>query len=1252
MERMKIQKNILFPVIISLILFVIPFFWLKPGEMDLGGDSTRLYFYDPISYLLSSVLYVISPSSFGVENLNYVNFPFITLLIILKFIVSSPTILICAFYGFSLSMAFIFCYLIIKELIDAEKSWYAAVVGALLYVLSPALIDGWKHVLITYNQVFLNPLIFYLLLRYFKTSNIKYIFITILLTFIFSPNFSIGAAPPLFAFYPLSILFLILYTKLILKKKIMIKHLVLGFLLLIGIQAFHILPQISNIFLHGSDINSTIFSNEGKFDRGLRYFSAIAPNIKASINLLGLPQIKILSSFSNVFLAFPFVIVAAFFFNKKKTIILTLFFFLIILFFATANITNVWISFYKSLFAIPGFSMFRNYYGQWQYVYIFFYSILFGQALFIILNKLSLSSNKLRKTYAYVLTFSLILILVINAGPLIKGDVVNEILWQSNNVKAVLQIDPDYEKVLAFVHSLPADGRVLTLPLSDPGYQIIAGINGGAYMGPSTIAYLAGKKDFAGYDELIDYKDLILKLARDNQLKTLKRILGILNIKYIFYNADPLIYDEFPNYPYQHVRDFLPKDQESYKKLIKNLALKEIKNIKNKFFVFELPDDYYLPQMFVAKKSINFNKPIADIQSVLSLDEKNNRIALFNYGGISIDPKIKFDEFLVDIQDDSSFANLITSTSKPTFGFPFVSWSTTSLIYPFVILREEKDLASYKNLGQTYIDRSIFFAEKRIAELERWGEGVSVLGNVKSIENLDKSWQEPNALEAIFFQKYNFWEVSLLRYRRAIYALIDKIEKAGESDHFSIINKDRVRKAISVNRKIWYRTIQYDKKLSDAKKIYLLKLSVNMLDSIVNRLQFEMPPLDEVSYDLSKLEKGNYEIFIDKKSMQYYNKSKLQAVINDKELSFADLSQLGDWFKVQSSIVKEKAQNSLKLIIPEPINLVLKTKWQSVEDGNFAPNADSLTINNTAREKNGLLREISNWNSMSYYVISFDYITYGKGFKLLLFDKARGENHTVTNILEDEIRSSEWKTYKSLVASSDDAGSAFMQILKPVGNDLFNQIESQGQITKIDIKNLSIIQVPNPKIIFRKEVIANDQNKNVPSVTFARINPTKYELKVRNATDSYTLVLVEKFNEKWRLIDPTQDVGIARAFFSRFIANVGKKALDFLGDESSSIKNRQLTYFGGDVKENVGNDIFLNKKTFETWGKTEIAEYKHLPANGNANAWHIEPADLAYKRDYDLIIEMTNQKLFYGSLFVSISIAVLTFFLIAKSLKK
>lgn len=190
MERIKLLQHKALPFIIAIILFMIPFFWFKPGEMDLGGDSSRLYFYDPVSYFFTSTLYVVSSSSVGGQTLNYANIPFIYLLIALKYIFTSPTILISGLYGISLSAGFIFCYLIIMELTESKNNFYAAIAGGLVYVFFPALIDTWRHTLLTFNQVFLNPLIFYLLLKYLKTSRISILLVIVIITFIFSTNFS------------------------------------------------------------------------------------------------------------------------------------------------------------------------------------------------------------------------------------------------------------------------------------------------------------------------------------------------------------------------------------------------------------------------------------------------------------------------------------------------------------------------------------------------------------------------------------------------------------------------------------------------------------------------------------------------------------------------------------------------------------------------------------------------------------------------------------------------------------------------------------------------------------------------------------------------------------------------------------------------------------------------------------------------------------------------------------------------------
>jgi len=1249
---MKISKRI-FPALITVILFFIPFFWLKPGEMDLGGDTSRLYFYDPISYFFNSVLFIISPSNYGGVNYNYVHIPVIAIFILLKFIFHSPTVLIDISYGLCLSMGFLFCYLTIRELTDNEKKVFPAIVGGLLYVFSPALINNWTHVLLTFNLVFLNPLIFYLLLRYFKTTKIYFLFIIALLTFLFSTNFSFVAAPALFSFYPLSILFLIIYTKLILKRRIIIKHLILAFVLFVGIQVFHLIPLISNMFSKGSDIGSTIFSAEGKLDRGLSYFSAIAPNIKASIHLLGLPQMSSLNDFSKVFLILPFIIFVSFLFNKKKTILLTAVFFVIILFFVTANITNVWLSIYKFLFFLPGFSMFRNFYGQWQYTYIFFYSILFGQALYVLLNRLSL--NKLGKVYSYILMFLLVSILVINATPLIRGNITKGDLWQSDKVSAAIKMDPDYEHALLYVRNLPVDARVLTLPLTDTGYQMIGGENGGAYMGPSTISYLAGKKDFAGYDELLDYKELVSQLIAYEKYEELKKFLGFLNVKYIFYNADQLVYgSKFPSFPYEYVRTMFPKDQKSYRQFLDKLHLKEIKNIKNKFFVFELPDEYFSPHITIARKTIYFNKPFMEISVPLSIDSQENRIAVGNnYSSIPKNYPIKFDETLTDIQDRNSFQEFFLNADY-SVGFPyaFSAWPTNSLVYPLVVLKENLQLSRIKKVD-VYIERAILLADKRIGELERWGREMPVLKNVKSIDVLDKSWQEPAMWEALTNRtKYNYWEIGVLRYKRQVNNLIDKIEKSNNSLYSASANKQKLEKAVMADRERFYTIIERDEKLSGKDKLYLLRLCVGMLDSIESRLQLKLPSPEEASYNLDGLEKGTYEIFIDKKSMGSVDQSKLQIVINNKKFYLKDFQQNNDWYRGQNLIVKDAKDNILTLLSAQSINLISDNQWKSSEENALGENYVSLFIENTnLPSSKGLVNKINDWSPNSNYILSFEYLTHGKSFKIITYDKSLQKDSGFKEIFEDDLRSSEWKSYKVILKSSNDTYLALLQILKSE-RGLLDTIDTNDTSSKVEIKNFSIIRVPNPKIVLKKVITPFAQNIILPKVTFARINPAKYEVKVENATASYTLVLIDQFNQNWRLIDPTQNKSTMETSLGRLLANIGGRAVKILSKENIDNKNTTLSYFNGDIKEIVGKDIFLNEKTFETWGKKEIADDKHFPANGYSNAWYIEPKDMNGKTEYALIIEMTEQKKIYIALVISLFCVFLTFAFFLRSLLK
>lgn len=596
-------------LIISFLLFIIPFFWIKPGEMDLGGDGSRLYFYNPINYLKNYSLYNILPFGTGLVEPHFYNLPIVTFFVIMQSVLKSPYLLISIFNSIKLVVAFLAVYGIVKEILDKKSNnkyqsmlrEISSILAGLFYIFSPSMIGNWDKALLNHNQVFLNPLMFYLILRYLLTQNIRYLLLALVASFVFATNFAWVSAPPFFAFYPLSLLFLLFYTTIIRRKKLPWKGIFVGLLIFVGLHSFHFVPTLFNLFDLGSNINIRVFSKED-ISHQLDYFFGVLPLAKVSLNILSLSPIKELG-FASIMV--PLVVILGFLLNRgrDKTILLTGLFFLIILFLLSAKVTDLGVELYKRLFYIPGFTMFRNFIGQWLFVFSFFYALLFGQALFLVFSRF-------KQVYAGILYFGIGLVLILGAWPFINGELVNKTHFQSNNVKIAMVMDPKYEETLAFIRSLPDDGKILTLPFTDCCYQVIHGTNNGAYVGISTIGYLTGKKDFAGYANIAPFSEVFLKLAQERDYESIKQMLGLLNVRYIFHNIDPRIYDAtFPGYPYQHVRQYLPNDQKGYSEFVKYITSKKIFE-SDPYSVYSVDEAGSIPRFYIPRNVVFYDDNI------------------------------------------------------------------------------------------------------------------------------------------------------------------------------------------------------------------------------------------------------------------------------------------------------------------------------------------------------------------------------------------------------------------------------------------------------------------------------------------------------------------------------------------------------------------------------------------------------------------------------------------------------------------
>lgn len=601
---MVILKRWLPVILVVIALAIIPLTWLKPGELDMGGDSNRLYLYDPVSYLKYDGLYYYQGIREGIRTIepHFFNIPYVTFFIALKSLLRSSYAVLMLFDIVKITVGFLAVYAIIRDLIgenDVRKYLRetSSVLGGLFYILSPGTTSGWNTALSSHDQIFLYPTMLFLFLRYIIKTETRYLWFAIGISVVFSNSFSWVATPPFFAFFPLSVIFGLIYAIGIRKKEIRWKEIIKMGMVFLGLHAFHLIPEIISTFEPGNYLSTRVF-DKGSMIEQLSYFHGVVGLSKPVEHLMATVSMK---SIEGVSVIFPFIIVLGFLFSKKrdKTYILTGIFFLLSYYLLTARITHIGVKVYEILFYVPGFSMFRNFIGQWAIIYYFFYALLFGQALCIVLHSLGRITAKIAVSVISV-------VLIFNAWNFINGSIVRTIGFPTKAVAIGIKMDRRYDEVLKFVRTLPKGSSVLSFPFTDCCYQVLHGLGDTVYIGPSTLEFLAGVKDIDGYNNMSPFSEPFLKAVNDHDYNSVKRILAFLNIHYIFYNSDPGVYDStFPDFPYGYVRSSLPKTQKEYGKLIQQITGSIIFE-SGPYQIYAVDENFSLPKFYAAKEAVGY----------------------------------------------------------------------------------------------------------------------------------------------------------------------------------------------------------------------------------------------------------------------------------------------------------------------------------------------------------------------------------------------------------------------------------------------------------------------------------------------------------------------------------------------------------------------------------------------------------------------------------------------------------------------
>ena len=130
---------------------------------------------------------------------------------------------------------------------------------------------------------------------------------------------------------------------------------------------------------------------------------------------------------------------------------------------------------------------------------------------------------------------------------------------------------------------------------------------------------------------------------------------------------------------------------------------------------------------------------------------------------------------------------------------------------------------------------------------------------------------------------------------------------------------------------------------------------------------------------------------------------------------------------------------------------------------------------------------------------------------------------------------------------------------------------------------------------------------------YTKIDPTKYRVQIRNVKGKFPLILSQNFNSGWKL----------------YMTN--NKPLD----NSISVRSSSGT---------VQNDDLPRGSLYETWSIKPLDEKNHFMVNGYANGWLIDPetaCDNKINCDFEIIIELRSQKMFYIGLVVSVATSIL-----------
>lgn len=546
------------PLLLGVGLLLLPFLWLG-ADASLGGDDTRLYFVQPLAWLRRVVLPAYGAlGGFGNYHPQQYYLAFTALLALIGRVLPALNLEALAF-GIALSSGFLGVYattlLLLPGRIGGQERAIAAIAG-LLYTSAP----------LVATMVWATPLAWPVgiggapVLAAIGIAHLKAPHPGRLAAFAVASSLSAEglATPPLALPYALGAALVTALVLLVGRRPWRLLGR-LAALALAGLaaNAFWILPLLLSIRIPGSVGNAALGAGAGAGDT-IRSVSR-GQSILDTLLLLPSVEFERLFSWSTyrlwpwadrfilLSLLLPAAIVGGLLLRpsaprRQFAIFLGLVLAALALAYGqTVNVTAVGVRFFTALATgVPGFAMFRNFYGKFMAAYVLYDALAVALAASFLLARL-------RPRWRWPALAALALPVLLQGLPMLAG---LPLFLPITNQEApgpdytqVGQFSASYRETMRFLANSGATGRVLELPLSAHYYAVFPLTRpGSVYVGSSPSVVLSGLDSFPALDAFAlgafpEIQDRMRAAVQARDYATVAAILRLTDVQYILYTS-------------------------------------------------------------------------------------------------------------------------------------------------------------------------------------------------------------------------------------------------------------------------------------------------------------------------------------------------------------------------------------------------------------------------------------------------------------------------------------------------------------------------------------------------------------------------------------------------------------------------------------------------------------------------------------------------------------------------------------------